>query len=108
MGKEKVTYIKLIETVKLHDGTVVDKGTLVRLNYKEGPFLSVETEENDNIKKIFWIDEEKGKNLINRSEKINKKKNEIHEKDIKETWFDVGNVDVKSVVKKSGRPKKKK
>jgi hypothetical protein len=119
MAKNKITYMKLLENIKLNDGTVVDKGTSVRMNYKEGPFLNVEMNEGQNVKKIFWITEEQAKTSIIRNHIWTKKNFEEHVKDLKETWFEKDNNQNKKVlvdslsdsketitVKKRGRPKK--
>lgn len=123
MAKNKVTYLKLLVNIKLNDGTTIDKGTSVKMNYKEGPFLNVELLENKNIKKIFWITEDQAKFSTARNQNWNKKMLEEHIKDIEETWFDevkkndsstidkkqnLINVEISSkpVIKKRGRPKK--
>ena len=113
--------MKLIENIKLNDGTIIDKGTSVRMNYKEGPFYNVELSENNNVKKIFWITEDQGKTSIVKNHKWNKKTLDEHIKDLKETWFDVSSkteenkkliivdsISEKNVLpqKKRGRPKK--
>jgi len=121
MAKNKVTYMKLLENIKLNDGTVVDRGTSVRMNYKEGPFLNVEINEGQNVKKIFWITEEQAKTSIVRNQTWTKKNFEEHIKDLKETWFEKDNGENKQILvdsmsninsketttaKKRGRPKK--
>ena len=120
MTNNKITYMKLIENIKLNDGTIIDKGTSVRMNYKEGPFYNVEISENNNIKKIFWITEDQGKTTVVRNYVWKKKQLEEHIKDLKETWFEdptnqndkkiilVDSISEKSLVpqKKRGRPKK--
>jgi hypothetical protein len=121
MSNNKITYMKLIENIKLNDGTIIDKGTSVRMNYKEGPFYNVELNENNNIKKIFWITEDQGTITIVKNYIWTKKKLEEHIKDLKETWFDViskaeenkkliivDSISEKIVLpqKKRGRPKK--
>jgi len=121
MANSKITYMKLIENIKLNDGTIIDKGTSVRMNYKEGPFYNVELSENNNVKKIFWITEDQGKTSIVKNHKWNKKTLDEHIKDLKETWFDVSSkteenkkliivdsISEKNVLpqKKRGRPKK--
>ena len=113
--------MKLIENIKLNDGTIIDKGTSVIMNYKEGPFYNVELNENNNIKKIFWITEDQGTITIVKNYIWTKKKLEEHIKDLKETWFDViskteenkkliivDSISEKIVLpqKKRGRPKK--
>lgn len=120
MAINKITYIKLTNNIKLNDGSIVEKGTSVRMNYKEGPFYNVEINESSNIKKIFWITEDQGKISVTRNQKWNKKKMDEHSKDLNETWFDVVNRNEKELVvskkisepinnktlKKRGRPKK--
>jgi len=121
MTNIKITYMKLIENIKLNDGTIIDKGTSVKVNYKEGPFYNVELNENNNIKKIFWITEDQGKTTIVKNHVWTKKKLEEHIKDLKETWFNVpskleenkktiiiDSISEKNVFpqKKRGRPKK--
>jgi hypothetical protein len=122
MAKNKITYMKLLENIKLNDGTVVDKGTSIRMNYKEGPFLNVEINEGQNVKKIFWITEEQAKTSIVRNHIWTKKNFEEHIKDLKESWFEKDNNENKKVLlvdslpdsiskenttaKKRGRPKK--
>jgi len=121
MTNIKITYMKLIENIKLNDGTIIDKGTSVRMNYKEGPFYNVELNENNNIKKIFWITEDQGTITIVKNYIWTKKKLEEHIKDLKETWFDIpskleenkkiiiiDSISEKNVLpqKKRGRPKK--
>ena len=114
--------MKLLENIKLNDGTVVDKGTSIRMNYKEGPFLNVEINEGQNVKKIFWITEEQAKTSIVRNHIWTKKNFEEHIKDLKESWFEKDNNENKKVLlvdslpdsiskenttaKKRGRPKK--
>lgn len=114
--------MKLTEHIKLNDGTVLDKGTSVRMNYKEGPFFNVQISENNNVKKIFWITEEQGKISISKNISFNKKQIEEHIKDLKETWFeDPSKLENKKLIivdsisekialpeKKRGRPKKNK
>lgn len=51
MAKNKITYMKLLENIKLNDGTFIEKGTSIKMNYKEGPFLNVEFNEGENVKK---------------------------------------------------------
>jgi len=125
MPKNKINYMKLTENIKLNDGTKIDKGTSVRMNYKEGPFYNVELNENNNVKKIFWITEGQGKISISRNITFNKKEIEEHLKDLKETWFEnsdsnkkifvdsmnrvetIGISENKTIsIKKRGRPKK--
>lgn len=88
MASRKITYIKLLEKIKLNDGTILEKGTSVRFNYKEGPFLNVEYHDSHNVKRMFWITEEKGKVSITRTEKWTPKMIEDHQRDIAESWFD--------------------
>lgn len=88
MAIKKITYIKLLEKVKLNDGTVLDKGTSVRYNCKEGPFLGVEYHDAHNVKRMFWITEEKGKISTTRTEKWTPKMIEEQQRDIAETWFE--------------------
>lgn len=118
MAKNKITYIKLIEKINLNDGSIIDKGTSVKLNFKEGPFYNVELCENNNVKKIFWITEQQGKISSTRNQTFTKKEFEEHLKDIQETWFKNDNNqadkillsnEIKSdlkITKKRGRPKK--
>jgi hypothetical protein len=121
MAKNKITYMKLLENIKLNDGTTVDRGTSIRMNYKEGPFLNVEINEGQNVKKIFWITEGQAKTSIIKNQSWTKKNFEEHIKDLKETWFEKdsdGNKkiivdslsEIKStestIAKKRGRPKK--
>lgn len=107
MATTKITYIKLLEKVKLNDGTTLDKGTSVRFNYKEGPFFNVELHDSHNVKRIFWITEDKGKVSATRTEKWTPKMMAEHQRDIAETWLESPSDkpkekkdDVKSVVKK--------
>lgn len=88
MPAKKVTHIKLLEKIKLNDGTVLDKGTSVRFNHKEGPFFNVEFYDSHNVKRIFWITEDQGKISATRTERWSSKKTEEHQMDISETWFE--------------------
>ena len=88
MASRKITYIKLIEKVKFNDGTVLEKGTSVRFNYKEGPFFNVELHDSHNVKRIFWITEDKGKVSATRTENWTPKMISEHQKDIAETWLE--------------------
>lgn len=88
MPERKITYLKLQEKIKLEDGTTFEKGTSVRFNYKEGPFFNVEAHDTHNVKRIFWITEEKGKQSATRTEKWTTKMAEEHHKDLAETWFE--------------------
>lgn len=111
MPERKITYLKLQEKIKLEDGTTYEKGTSVRLNYKEGPFFNVEVHDSHNIKRIFWITEEKGKTSATRTEKWTKKLAEEHHKDLAETWFELNTTSNDGESKKtkvsSARNKKK-
>ena len=113
MAPRKITYIKLLEKIKLNDGTVLDKGTSVRYNYKEGPFMNVEFFDSHNVKRIFWITEEKGKISATRTEKWTSKMASEHHRDIAETWFEQTpndkqdpNLDLKKIVAKKSKTKK--
>lgn len=120
MAKNKITYMKLLENIKLNDGTLIEKGTSIKMNYKEGPFLNVEYSESENIKKIFWITDEQAKTSIVRNQVWTKKKLDEHIKDLNETWFEdptklenkkliiVDSISEKIALpeKKRGRPKK--
>jgi hypothetical protein len=117
MAKNKITYMKLLENIKLMDGTVIDKGSSVRMNFKEGPHLNVEINEGQNVKKIFWITEDQAKNSITKNQVWTKKNFDDHNKDLKETWFESDLKDNKKIIidtftveienkKKRGRPKK--
>lgn len=118
MAKNKITYIKLTEKINLNDGSIIDKGTSVRLNYKEGPFYNVEICENSNVKKIFWITEQQGKISSTRNQTLTKKEFDEHLKDVQETWFKSDNTQNEKILftneikndfkltKKRGRPKK--
>lgn len=88
MASRKITYIKLLEKVKLNDGTVLEKGTSVRFNYKEGPFLNVELHDSHNVKRIFWITEDKGKVSATRTENWTPKMMAENQRDIAETWLE--------------------
>lgn len=108
MALRKITYIKLLEKVTLQDGTIIDKGTSVRFNYKEGPFFNVELHDTHNVKRIFWITEEKGKVSTTRSENWTPKMAIEHQKDIAESWFDQENTKTaKDTEKKKKTPSKK-
>lgn len=111
MASRKITYIKLLEKVKLNDGTVLEKGTSVRFNHKEGPFLNVELHDSHNVKRIFWITEDKGKVSATRTESWTPKMMSEYQKDLAETWLD-GNGDKKEnkpeVVKKKTKKTTKK
>jgi hypothetical protein len=88
MASRKITYIRLLEKIKLKDGTVLEKGTSVRFNYKEGPFLNVELHDSHNVKRIFWITEDKGKVSATRTESWTSKMMSEYQKDLAETWLD--------------------
>jgi len=88
MASIKITYIKLLEKIKLNDGTVLEKGTSVRFNYKEGPFLNVELHDSHNVKRIFWITEDKGKVSATRTENWTSKMTSEHQRDLAETWLE--------------------
>lgn len=88
MASRKITYIKLLDRIRLNDGTVLDKGTSVRFNYKEGPFMNVEIHDSHNTKRIFWITEDKGKVSATRTEKCTPKALTEHQRDLAETWLD--------------------
>lgn len=88
MPPKKITFYKLMEKVQLQDGTVFEKGTSVRYNYKEGPFFNVEAQDSHKSKKIFWVTEDKVKPTTTRTEKWTTKMVEEHQKDIMETWFE--------------------
>ena len=111
MASRKITYIKLLEKVKLNDGTVIEKGTSVRFNYKEGPFFNVELHDSHNVKRIFWITEDKGKVSATRTESWTPKMMAEHQRDIAETWLE-GNGEKKKerteVVKKTTKKTTKK
>lgn len=108
--------MKLLVNIKLNDGTTIEKGTSVRMNYKEGPFFNVELNEGDNVKKIFWITDEQAKTSIVRNQVWTKKKLEDHIVDLKETWFEqkdsnkilkIDSITSEPILlKKRGRPKK--
>lgn len=108
--------MKLLENIKLNDGTFIEKGTSIKMNYKEGPFLNVEFNEGENVKKIFWITDEQAKTTIIKNQVWTKKKFEEHLNDIKETWFEPNSCDNTIIIdsissepilsKKRGRPKK--
>lgn len=120
MAKSKITYLKLLQNIKLNDGTVIDKGTSIKMNFQEGPFYNVELLENKNVKKIFWITEDQARISVTRNQNWNKKMQEDHIRDIEETWLDnikkgessslKKNTNSEPVVQKSikkrGRPKK--
>lgn len=91
MALKKITYIKLLEKIKLNDGTTFEKGTSLRYLYKEGPFLSVEFHDSHNVKRMFWITEDKGKISATRSEKWTPKMIADHQMDIGETWIEQSN-----------------
>lgn len=88
MAARKITYVKLLEKMKLNDGTLLEKGTSVRLNYREGPFFNVELYDSHNVKRIFWISEDKAKVSVTRTEKWTPKMAREYQMDLAETWFD--------------------
>lgn len=108
--------MKLLQNIKLMDGTVIDKGSSVRMNYKEGPHLNVEISEGQNVKKIFWITEDQAKYSITRNQVWTKKNLDEYNKDLKELWFNTDSNNKKNInneikvdsdnKKKRGRPKK--
>lgn len=109
--------MKLLQNIKLMDGTVIDKGSSVRMNYKEGPHLNVEISEGQNVKKIFWITEDQAKHSITRNQVWTKKNLDEYNKDLKELWFETDSNNDKKIIidtihvddenkKKRGRPKK--
>lgn len=106
MASRKITYIKLLERVKLNDGTVLEKGTSVRFNHKEGPFLSVELHDSHNVKRIFWITEDKGKVSATRTESWTSKMMSEYQKDIAETWLE-DNGEKKKVIPEGVKKTKK-